>query len=93
MATATGQLCDPAGTGGTACGATRTSISIAAGWKQQTLAFSTFATINGYGNMNETNGMVDPTALTQLQWQIQEPNADAAAGVPFNFCIAGVTFY
>jgi hypothetical protein len=93
--TATGQLCnggtDGVGTGATACGGARTSASIASGWQLITIAFTQFTPISGFGSANEA--ALDPSTLTQLQWQIQQPVADAAAGVPYNFCIYGVSFY
>ncbi len=91
--TPTGQFCDssPTAPSATACGQTTHPITVAAGWQFVQIPYTLFANNPGYGNLNET--MLDPTTLTQLQWQIQQPAADAAAGVSFDFCLYGVSFY
>jgi hypothetical protein len=94
--TATGQLCNGGtngvGSGLTACGGPRSQITVAGGWQHIQIPFANFAVVSGFGSGNENDGHVDPTTLTQLQWQIQEPVADAS-GVPYDFCIYGVSFY
>jgi len=93
--TATGQLCDPGtngvGSGGSACGGSRVSATIQPGWQLVQLPFANFAPVQGFGTSNENT--LDPSTLTQFQLQVQEPNADAGAGVPFNICIATISFY
>jgi hypothetical protein len=91
MMTGTGQFCDPTNGGATACGQATHTVQFAAGWQLIKIPFALFADNPGYGEMNETG--LDPTSLTQLQWQIQQPVADAGGGVPFNFCIYGISFY
>ena len=91
--TRTGFLCDPANAGATACGATRASVTFGAGWTLEQVAFRSLNPIPGYGSSNESSSMVDPSTLTWLQWQIQQVVDDAGAGVPFNFCIYGLSFY
>jgi hypothetical protein len=73
------------------CGGATLGITVAPGWHFQQVAFSTTAINPNYGNLNEA--AIDPTTLTQVQWQIQQATADAGAGTPFNFCVYGVSFY
>jgi hypothetical protein len=68
-------------------------FSIGPGWQPVKVPFATIVPNMYYGGMNEPSNMVDSTGLTQIQWQIQQAVADASAGVPFNFCVYGVSFY
>jgi hypothetical protein len=80
----------PTAPGPSACGGAEYTVTIAPGWQLIKVPFTLFADISGYGNMNEM--MLDTTSLTQVQWQVQLQAADASA-VPFDFCVAEVSFY
>jgi hypothetical protein len=86
-------VCDPTAGGSTACGASQMSETFGAGWKLIQIPFTTFAPNPGYGDANEPNMMLDPSSLTQIQWQVQLASPDGGAPIPFNFCIYNVTFY
>jgi len=48
--------------------------------------------ISGYSSGNgETT--VDPATLTRFEVQVQESSAGADAGVPYDLCIYGLSFY
>jgi hypothetical protein len=89
--TPTGTFCDPTNGAATACGPTTKTVLIAPGWQLIQVAFTELANNPSYGNANETS--LDTTALTQVQWQVQEVAVDASAGIPFDFCLYGVSFY
>jgi hypothetical protein len=94
--TATGMLCnggtDGVGVGPTACGGDRTSETIMQGWQFIQIPFTDFVPISGYSSGNgETQ--IDPSTLTRFELQVQEPSASADAGVPYDLCIYGFSFY
>jgi hypothetical protein len=84
-------VCDPLNTAGTACGGAVHNVTVGPGWQFIQVPFALFLPNNGYGSSNET--MLDPSSLTQVQWQVQLTNADGGAPVPFDFCVAEVAFY
>jgi hypothetical protein len=84
-------VCSPTGPGATACGGAINTITLTAGWQLVKIPFAMFADNPGYGGGNET--MLDPTSLTQVQWQVQLNNPDGGAQVPFDFCVYDVAFY
>jgi hypothetical protein len=83
-------ICDNTVTGHECGGATK-PIVVTPGWQTVQIPFALFLINMNYGQLNES--VVDPTSAAQIQWQIQEPVADAGSGVPFNFCVTNVTFY
>jgi hypothetical protein len=94
--TATGMLCnggtDGVGAGPTACGGDRVGETVAPGWQLVSIPFKSFIPISGYTSGNgETS--IDPSTLTRFELQVQEPSATADAGVPYDLCIYGVSFY
>jgi hypothetical protein len=94
--TASGKLCnggtDGVGTGPTACGGDRTSQNIVPGWQLVSIPFTSFVPVSSYTSGNgETK--IDPSTLTRLELQVQEPAASATAGVPYDLCVYGLSFY
>jgi glucuronoarabinoxylan endo-1,4-beta-xylanase len=94
--TATGMLCnggsDGVGNGPTACGGDRTSQSLVPGWQLVSIPFKSFVPISGYSSGNgETT--LDPSTLTRFELQVQLSAAMADAGVPYDLCIYGLSFY
>jgi hypothetical protein len=89
--TASGQLCDSTSTGGgTACGAARAFITVQPGWQQLSVPFASFAEMTGYSSSNEPK--LDTTTLTGMAWWAQA-SGTPDAGVPYDFCVYGVSFY
>jgi hypothetical protein len=90
--TVSGTYCDPSSAASvTSCGGATNNIRVQPGWQLVQVPFVTLADNPYYGGANE--GALDPTGLTQIHWQVQEPVPDAGAGVTFDFCIAYVSFY
>jgi O-glycosyl hydrolase len=94
--TATGMLCnggsDGVGTGPTACGGDRANGTVMPGWQLIQIPFTDFVPIASYSSGNgETQ--IDPSTLTRFELQVQEPSASADAGVPYDLCIYGFSFY
>ena len=94
--TATGMLCnggsDGVGSGPTACGGDRASATIMPGWQLIQIPFTDFAPISGYSSGNG-EAQIDPSTLTRFELQVQEASAGADAGVPYDLCVYGVSFY
>jgi glucuronoarabinoxylan endo-1,4-beta-xylanase len=94
--TATGQLCnggtDGVGSGPTACGGDRVSQTIMSGWQLVRIPFTSFVPISGYSSGNGET-VLDPSTLTRFELQVQEASATAEAGVPYDLCIFGLSFY
>lgn len=67
------------------------NATIAAGWQLIQVPWTNFLVNQYYGGAQETQ--LDPTALTKLQFQIQQVAADAGAGITFDFCVKDVQFY
>lgn len=67
------------------------NASIASGWQLIQVPWTAFLVNPFYGEGNET--VLDPTTLTKLQFQVQQTQADAGAGLSFDFCVYDVTFY
>jgi hypothetical protein len=88
--TGTGTFCDPTVNGPTSCGAATHNVTIGPGWNLVTIPFTAFADNMYYGGMNEA--ALDPTSLTQLQFQVQLTSPDGGAPVPFNFCVYNISF-
>ena len=94
--TATGTLCnggsDGVGVGPTACGGDRTNQSIMPGWQLVSIPFTSFVPISTYSSGNgETK--LDPSTLTRFELQVQLSSAMADAGVPYDLCLYGLSFY
>jgi hypothetical protein len=78
--------------GQTACGGDRASETIMPGWQLIQIPFTDFVPISSYSSGNgETQ--IDPSTLTRFELQVQEPSASADAGVPYDLCIYGFSFY
>ena len=95
-ATATGMLCnggsDGVGSGPTACGGDRASISIKPGWQLVNVPFKSFNPIASYSSGNgETT--IDPSTLTRFELQSQLATAGADAGTAYDLCVYGISFY
>ncbi|MBV9948058.1 MAG: hypothetical protein JOZ69_14480 [Myxococcales bacterium] len=94
--TATGTLCnggtDGSGTGPTACGGDRAGRTIVPGWQLITIPFTSFLPISTYSSGNG-EAKVDPSTLTRFELQVQLSAAGADAGVPYDLCIYGLSFY
>jgi glucuronoarabinoxylan endo-1,4-beta-xylanase len=90
--TATGTLCNSGSSGPTACGGDRVSETITPGWQLVSIPFTSFVPISGYSSGNGES-TVDPSTLTRFELQVQESAAAADAGVPYDLCIYGLSFY
>lgn len=84
-------VCDPSAAGPTACSGAQTPLTPVAGWQLVELPWTGFVPIPSSGGANET--ALDPTSLTEFQFEVEELATDAGAGTPFDFCILDLSFY